>query len=322
MLSRNLSVIPTITSRCLQSISQPCNFTPPALCMKSLAARTLTTKSLNKSLDLFTNSDKPITLTGKGPLQVSLNEERPLTIILAWLMSQQKHIQKYAKYYLDNGFDVLTVKTTPWQLLWPVGGSQVVANDLLTFLHQNPNYYKMVVHGFSVGAYLWGETMVKMNEDMEKYGKTVRRVCGQIWDSPVDYSEIPIGVPKSVFPTNTFLRNALERYIVFHMKNMKTSTKCHLKATDQFYDTIIPAPAMFLFSLNDPMVSLRSVETCTESWQKKGLTVNLRAWDEPPHVGIFQRHPEEYQDEVKKFMERHVFKNNRGGKEFKEAMAV
>lgn len=127
------------------------------------------------------------------------------------------------------------------------------------------------------------------------------------------------------------------------MKNMKTSTKCHLTATDQFYDTIIPAPAMFLFSLNDPMVSLRSIETCTEAWQKKGLTVserlsakhagliereklcpqvNLRAWDEPPHVGIFQRHPEEYQDEVKKFMERHVFKNNFGGDKLKAAMAV
>lgn len=182
---------------------------------------------------MFTNSDKPITLNGKGPLQISLNEERPLTIILAWLMSQQKHIQKYAKYYLDNGFDVLTVRTTPWQLLWPVGGSQVidrkrrklrkenlrkffqvVANDLLTFLHQNPNYCKTIVHGFSVGAYLWGETMVKMNEDKVKYGPTINRICGQIWDSPVDYAEIPIGVPKSVFPTNNFLRKALEKYIV------------------------------------------------------------------------------------------------------------
>ncbi len=103
-------------------------------CPKSLHARTLATKSLNKSLDLYTNSDKPIILSGNGRLQLNSQEERPLTVILAWLMSQQKHIQKYAKYYLDNGFDVLTVKTTPWQLLWPVGGSQVTGVKSTTFL--------------------------------------------------------------------------------------------------------------------------------------------------------------------------------------------
>lgn len=58
------------------------------------------------------------------------------------------------------------------------------------------------------------------------------------------------------------------------MKYQKSSTKHHLKATDQFYNTIVNAPAMFLFSLNDPMVSLKSIETCTESWQKRGLSVS------------------------------------------------
>lgn len=97
----------------------------PLLTSYALSTRLLGTKSFNQSLELFTNSKTPITLSGNGPFQLNINEERPLTIILAWLMSQRKHIHKYAKYYLDNGFDVLTVKTTPWQLLWPVSGSHV-----------------------------------------------------------------------------------------------------------------------------------------------------------------------------------------------------
>lgn len=124
------------------------------------------------------------------------------------------------------------------------------------------------------------------------------------------------------------------------MKNQKASTECHLKAVDQFYNTIVTAPALFLFSLNDPMVSLKSIETCTESWRNKGLTVchvvwfivtcefklshrqvNVRAWDKPSHVGIYKRHPEEYRDEVNKFMDRHVM--NKGGDErIKKAMAI
>lgn len=98
----------------------------------------------------------------------------------------------------------------------------MLANDLLTFLFQNPNYYKTVVHGFSVGGYLWGETLTKMSQDITKYGPTMNRICGQIWDSPVDYAEIPIGVPKSIFPTNNFLRKCLERYIVYVTYNI-----CH-----------------------------------------------------------------------------------------------
>lgn len=56
--------------------------------------------------------------------------------------------------------------------------------------------------------------MVKMSQDIATYGPTMNRIVGQIWDSPVDYAEIPIGVPKSVFPTNNFLRKCLERYIM------------------------------------------------------------------------------------------------------------
>ncbi len=63
------------------------------------------------------------------------------------------------------------------------------------------------------------------------------------------------------------------------MKTQKLSTECHLKATDQFYNTITNAPALFLFSLNDPMVSLKSVETCAETWQKRGLTVRVTRID-------------------------------------------
>lgn len=99
--------------------------TPLLTSYASATTRPLVTKSFNQSLELFTNSKTPITLSGNGPFQLNINDERPLTIILTWLMSQRKHIYKYAKYYLDNGFDVLTVKTTPWQLLWPVGGSHV-----------------------------------------------------------------------------------------------------------------------------------------------------------------------------------------------------
>lgn len=51
--------------------------------------------------------------------------EKPLCVMVNWLLAKQKHVLKYASIYLEQGFDVLSVNCTPWQLLWPMKGSQV-----------------------------------------------------------------------------------------------------------------------------------------------------------------------------------------------------
>ncbi len=95
--------------------------------------RTLTTKTLSKGIELVTTNKNIVTVPGHS-FQLEVNsqllEERPLCILLCWLMSQKKHVQKYARFYLDQGFSCLTVSLTPWQLLWPVTGSQVMIKRL------------------------------------------------------------------------------------------------------------------------------------------------------------------------------------------------
>ncbi len=55
-----------------------------------------------------------------------------------------------------------------------------------------------MLHGFSVGGYLWAECMVQMQKDLAKYEKDLnQRICGQIWDSAADITEIPVGVSLS-----------------------------------------------------------------------------------------------------------------------------
>lgn len=52
-------------------------------------------------------------------------DDKPLVLVLSWLQAKQKHLKKYAKIYMDQGFDVLVARITPWQLLWPAKGTQV-----------------------------------------------------------------------------------------------------------------------------------------------------------------------------------------------------
>lgn len=77
----------------------------------------------------------------------------------------------------------------------------------------NTLYRPVMVHGFSVGGYLWGEVMNLMSKDLNKYQPVIDQIAGQIWDSVVDFEGIPVGMPKAMFPSNALARKSLEMYI-------------------------------------------------------------------------------------------------------------
>lgn len=96
---------------------------------------------------------------------------------------------------------------------------QQVASDLISFLENNNLYSPILIHGFSVGGYVWGECMVHMAKDTERYKVIIDRICGQIWDSAADITEIPIGVPKAMFHRNYTMQRALRQYMMYVYEN-------------------------------------------------------------------------------------------------------
>lgn len=165
--------------------------------------------------------------------------DRPAVLIISWLNARQKHLAKYAQLYIDQGFDVFCTHITPWQLLWPVKGTQVsigqpvpfeykalisrlthptisqlVAAEIVKFLKNNDFKHGLVLHGFSVGGYLWGECLVHIARDLPNYQVVLDRVIGQVWDSAADITEISVGVPKALFPKNPTLQSALKKYML------------------------------------------------------------------------------------------------------------
>ena len=92
----------------------------------------------------------------------SVKKLRPLTIIMVWLLAEDKHIEIYRQLWFKRGFDVLTVKTTPRDVLFPRIGAQVLAKNLVGYLSEiSPDFYEeIIIHTFSVGGYLFME----MNE--------------------------------------------------------------------------------------------------------------------------------------------------------------
>jgi hypothetical protein len=90
---------------------------------------------ITKNIELI-SAHNDIQVDKSSPLRLTnpkLGENNaPLVVMLSWLMAKKKHILKYANFYMDQGFDVLSVSITPWQLLWPVKGTQV-RKSILSF---------------------------------------------------------------------------------------------------------------------------------------------------------------------------------------------
>lgn len=86
--------------------------------------RQISSQDITKNMTLYTNNKTPVEVDPKT-LAFKKPTGNPLVLMMAWLMAKQKHLKKYAQIYTEMGFDVMVVHITPWQLLWPVKGTQV-----------------------------------------------------------------------------------------------------------------------------------------------------------------------------------------------------
>ncbi|KAL6444499.1 hypothetical protein ACFW04_001970 [Cataglyphis niger] len=212
---------------------------------------------------------------------------------------------KFVNLYMEQGFDVAVVSLTPWQLMWPTKGSRLVAADLLTFLKQNESYQQILLHGFSVGGYMWGEALDLMENNKEKYNGITDRIVGQVWDSIADVSEISIGFPRAVFPKNMMLQSMLRKYLEYHMKTFhQQATHYYIRSSQIFHIAPIHVPALIFVSRTDPVGTVPSNLSLRDTWESSGIKTYVKIFEESPHVAHFYKYPKEYVAELYAFLQK------------------
>jgi len=88
----------------------------------------------------------------------------------------------------------------------------LIAGDFIKFVESNQKYQDIILHGFSVGGYLYGEICQKIsNLPEKKLSELCNRFKGQIWDSPVDVAGVAKGVAAAVFPSGSIFRGVIEK---------------------------------------------------------------------------------------------------------------
>ncbi|XP_078047869.1 transmembrane protein 53-like lethal (2) k09913 isoform X2 [Augochlora pura] len=264
----------------------------------------LSSYRITKNIE-FISSDKKIK-TPEGRMEKFKNDDkRPLLIMLSWLMSKRRHIMKFVNLYTEQGFDVALVTLTPWQVMWPTKGTRMVAGDLLDFLVQYERNQKILLHGFSVGAYMWGEVMDLIQSDREKYSHIINMIVGQVWDSAVDVPELTSGIPRAVFPKNLVLQNMLQKYLEYHLRTFyKQSTQYYMRSSQLFHTNLVHTPALFYMSKVDPVGNITDNMRVHDQWVINGVKTYVKIFDKSPHVGHLYVYPKEYIGELYAFLGR------------------
>ena len=257
------------------------------------------------------NSDAPSYTAPEVYFKETTN--RPLVVFLSWLMARETHLEKYRQIYFKHGFDVLTVKTSPLELIMPTTGSQVIARNLLDFLKNKVSTYpNVIVHGFSVGAYQFSEMLVLLERGLYGSNGTVDASCeivknaikGMIFDSAVDVDAAPYGVSVSLLG-ETKLAAILEVLLRAYMNLLYQPVTRHFYlASNVFRNTPLRCPALLLVSNHDKLGHPRSNEIARDRWTELGVDVTWKCWEKSRHVAHFQKYPTEYVEIVEGFLEK------------------
>lgn len=232
----------------------------------------------------------------------SAASERKLVVLMSWLEAKEKHIEKYRQFYLDRGFDVLNVKTSPLDLLLPNVGAKKISKDFVRFLVEK-QYSDVVLHGFSVGGYMFGQVLLDIDKQHEEIrGKILSSVRGLVFDSLVPFEGTCIGVANSI-TTNPIGAKILENLLRLYLfLGHRIATKSYLEASEKVWGGPLRCPSLFLMSKDDIISDHKIVERLASVWTDMGIECHKMLVDKSPHVQIFSKHNKQYVEKVEGFL--------------------
>ena len=228
------------------------------------------------------------------------SSDRPLVLLYSWLVAKAKHMHKFGNFYLREGCDVLHIKLSPAEFLWPVKAHGVV-KDILDFANTECPTQPLIAHGFSVGCYLYAETLVSVLED-ENYRQMAGRIRAQILDSPVDFQGVPFGVA-NVLTTQPILRKAIELSLRSYLGAFKEQVARHYEhASNTITANELETPTLLLYSHGDVVASVERNEAAMKEWRERGIVIHGKCWQDSKHVEHYLKYPTEYIDALATFL--------------------
>ncbi|XP_038155988.1 uncharacterized protein si:dkey-5i3.5 isoform X1 [Cyprinodon tularosa] len=266
---------------------------------RAALSKGITAQRLCKNVTLYLNE---LTFPGEGVQRQTPGDQKPLLLMLPWFGSRPQAVAKYCEIYFRTGFDVLVVESEVKDFLWPRWGLDR-GKTLLELLQSEPLMSRpLLVHAFSIGGYTFGQLLVHISRDKERYQAVTNRIKGQVFDSLVvgSLEHMAAGLGKTIFPR---FESLIKQASMLYFSIFKRQTVDYFNTSiDVFYNTPVKAPALVFFCDNDVMSDATSVEKLMDYWQKQGMDVTAKKWEVSTHAGHLRRHPQEYLSTLDTFL--------------------
>ncbi|KAK6146591.1 hypothetical protein DH2020_020460 [Rehmannia glutinosa] len=266
-------------------------------------------------------------------LIVKSAKSRTVVVLLGWLGSKQKHLNKYAEWYTSRGFHVITF-TFPMSdvLSYKVGGKaeqdvELLVNHLAEWLEEEHGK-NLVFHTFS---------NVGMADFQKKDSALTGRIRGCIVDSaPVadpdpqvfasgfsaaflkkssvatkgsiiePNAELTVGTRTSIEVKPALTEAALLLILekLFGVVLNYPSINRRLSDVTSLLTSKQPScPQLYIYSSADRVIPVGSVESFIEKQRKSGREVRACNFISTPHVDHFRNDPKLYSSQLTHFLE-------------------
>ncbi|KAG1359516.1 transmembrane protein 53 [Cocos nucifera] len=272
----------------------------------------------------------------------SAAKSQTVVVLLGWLGAKQKHLKRYAEWYISRGFHVVTFTFPMTDIMsYKVGGKaeqnlELLANHLADWVAEESGK-NLVFHTFSNTGWLTYGAI------LEKFRKQDPSVMGKIKGCIVDSA--PVAAPDPQVWASGFSAAFLKKQSVATkgmlgsngsgsdmmvtadagMKPKPAAMEVALLAVlEKFFEVVLNLPAinrrlsdvldvlsseqpkcpqLYVYSSADRVIPAKSVESFVERQRRAGQEVRACDFVSSPHVDHFRSHPGLYASQLTNFLE-------------------
>ncbi|XP_077988439.1 transmembrane protein 53-like [Glandiceps talaboti] len=229
---------------------------------------------------------------------------KPLVILLGWLGATTKALQKFHPFYTKRNCDILTIRPQPSHFLWPPKASSF-SLELLKYLEEHHLNRPLIIHGFSIGCYMFAMLLVELSKKPE-YAHLLQQVQGQVYDSVVvgGLKQMAVGVSNSIHRNGAVRATITTSLMTYFSLTSKVTVENYDKGIEAFKNSPVRAPYLFFYCLTDPMCDPDSLDSVMTSLKGHGYDVNYKCWPKSIHAQHLKNYPEEYEEILENFLDK------------------
>lgn len=235
-------------------------------------------------------------------------QDKPLLVVLGWSNSTIRVLSKYAALYCKfiEDCDAVLLPSTPRLVYRPSTATAVMADLGQALLVPELANRRILIVGFSVGAYLYGHLVRCMRSDAALEDAIAPRLEAIVFDSPVDFQGVPAGLSKSILDTRDSLaQRALQRLIEAYLSVFSTVAAEYLDVSTTVHNHPYEVPSLWLYSDVDFAAASADVKRVIDKWNRRFPTQRCdeHMFHGSAHVSHFPNHPARYEAVLYNFLQ-------------------